>query len=321
MLQYLIVLLDNTSTSFCHYRIPMSWESRLIPLNDLKKGIQFAMKENLMIQFVYPESRLPSSYYDVINSIDHIDIKPYIDMQETNTDVLVFNEMPLNLPKNVVYPNAIFRLTLQEFYDFPEYLAKEVFQSVKRMNFVIRDIDPIQAIDFKRYKRKLRDLAELVEREYIEGNSPQWNILTDRLYLSNMNNCEAGNFSITLAPNGRFYICPAFYYENMDEDVGDVYTGLSIPNPQLYKLEYAPICKHCDAWQCKRCIWMNREKTMEVNTPSHEQCVMSHLERNASREILHNLHRYGDYFPKTEIKEINYLDPFENKEQWQQENL
>lgn len=321
MLQYLIILLDDTATSFCHYSIPKHRGKRLIALDDLKKGIRFAMMENLMIQFVYPEGKLPKAYYDAINSIDHIDIKPYIDTEQTDADVLVFNELPLNLPENQSLPNTIFRLTLQEFYDFPRYLAKEVFQSVKRLNIVIRDIDPIQAVDFGRYDRKLKKMAEWVEEEYIAGHTLQWNILTDRMMLSEMNNCGAGDNTITLAPNGKFYICPAFYYESMDDFVGDVHTGLKIPNSQLYKLNYAPICRHCDAWQCKRCVWMNRQKTMEVNTPGHDQCVAAHLERNASRMLLNSIRKHGEFLQDKEIKEIDYLDPFENKEQWQQENL
>lgn len=56
--------------------------------------------------------------------------------------------------------------------------------------------------------------------------------------------------------------------------------------------------------------------TGEVNTPSHEQCVTSHLERNASRKLFYNLRKYGEFMNGTEIKEIDYLDPFENREQW-----
>ena len=51
MLQYLVILLDDTSVSYCHYRNPKT-ERRFISLNDLKAGILFAMKQNLMIQFV-----------------------------------------------------------------------------------------------------------------------------------------------------------------------------------------------------------------------------------------------------------------------------
>ena len=89
-----------------------------------------------------------------------------------------------------------------------------------------------------------------------------------------------------------------------------------IKNKQLYRLDHAPICRHCDAWQCKRCIWLNRKTTLEVNTPSHEQCVVAHLERNASRELLENIRKHGMFLPETEIKEIDYLDPFDKRDEW-----
>lgn len=318
MLQYLIILLNESSTSFCHYKVPKN--DRWIELDDLKLGIRFAMMENLMIQFVYPEKDLPRGYAEIINSIDHIDIKPFNDEGRIDSDVVVFNELPINLLKKE-YPTLIFRLSPQEFFDMPNYLVKQVCQSTKRVNVVIRDIDPILAWDLDRYKDKLEEISTIVEQDYISGSTTQWNILTDRMMLSEMKNCGAGDTTITLAPNGKFYICPAFYYDEMEDSVGDVHTGLAIPNQHLYKLEYAPICKHCDAYQCKRCIWLNRRMTGEVNTPSQEQCFTSHIERNASRELLYSIRKHGEFMNGTDIKEIDYLDPFENREQWQQKNL
>jgi len=317
MLQYLIILLNESSTSFCHYKVPKN--NRWIDLDDLKLGIRFAMMENLMIQFIYPEEDLPRGYAEIINSIDHVEIKSFKDVGKTDADVVVFNELPLNLSESN-YPTIIFRLTSQEFFDIPNYLVMQVCQSTKRINIVIRDIDPILAWDFDRYKEKLEEISTIVEQEYISGSTTQWNILTDRMMLSEMKNCGAGETTITLAPNGKFYICPAFYYDEMEDSVGDIRIGLNILNQHLYKLEYAPICRHCDAYQCKRCIWLNRRMTGEVNTPSKEQCVTSHIERNASRKLLYSIREHGEFMIGTEIKKIEYLDPFENREQWQQEN-
>ena len=320
MLQYLVILLDETSTSYCHYRIPKKKGQKLIDIEILKRGIRFAMMENLMIQFVYPQNELPPKYLDVINSIDHINICPYVRKKEIKSDVVVFNEIPLNLLE-YKYPTTIFRLTPQEFFDFPFYLAKEIFQKVDRLNIVIREIDPIQFWDLDRYKKKVEEIAVWVEQEYIKGNTPQWNLLTDRMMLSKMNNCGAGDSTITLAPDGNFYACPAFYYEMNNASIGDLNNGLNIPNQHLYKLDYAPICQHCDAYQCKRCVWLNKKKTLEVNTPSHEQCVASHIERNASRELLLKICKHNEFLSNTEINEIDYLDPFNNIDKWQQENL
>ena len=315
MLQYLIILLDDRSTSFCHYDVPNDRNKRLIDLNDLKQGIKFAMMENLMIQFVYPDFELPRQHKEVINSIDHIDIRPLAEKLEKKADVVVLNGLPLNLLEES-YPTSIFRVSPQEFFDFPPYLVKQICRSINRVNIVISSIDPILAWDLKQYETKLVELSDIIEQEYINGSTSQWNILTDRIFLSQMNNCDAGNKTITLAPNGKFYICPAFYYDNMEDSVGNVYNGLYIPNQHLYRLQYAPICRHCDAYQCKRCVWLNRRRTLEINTPSHEQCVAAHLERNVSRLFLHNLQRDGEFMPDKEINEIDYLDPFNNKDKW-----
>jgi CXXX repeat peptide maturase len=297
--------------------VPKDRGKRLIDIDDLKRGIRHAMMENLMIQFIYPKEKLPSGYIEVLNSIDHIDIRPYTEDETVDSEVAVFNELPLNL-LGEKYPKTVFRLTPQEFFDFPYYLAKEVFQKVERLNIVIRDIDPILAWNLERYKKKVNMMAGWIKQEYLKGNSPQWNLLTDRMMLSKMNNCDAGVTSITLAPNGKFYICPAFYYENEADSIGDLEHGLDIKNKQLYRLDHAPICSHCDAWQCKRCVWLNRKTTVEVNTPSHEQCVVSHLERNASRELLSNIRKHGTFLPEQdEIKEIDYLDPFDKRNEWQ----
>lgn len=320
MLQYIIILLDDNSTSFCHYDIPQNRKNNLIDIDVLKKGIRFAMKNNLRIQFVYPEEDIPKSYVDIINSTNHINIKPYISTQKDETDVLVFNEPPFDFIKGK-HNIATFRLTLQEFLNLQDSLISLVCKTVKRINVVIRGKDFSRNFDFVKYQTKLEHLSELIEKEYLAGNFTQWNILTDKMMLSEMNNCGAGDTSITLAPNGKFYICPAFYYDDIEDTVGDIQNGLNIPNQQLYKLKYSPICLHCDAYQCKRCVWLNRRMTLEVNTPSHEQCVSSHIERNASRKLLNNIRRYGDFLKDTIINEIDYLDPFEKVNQWKQENL
>ncbi len=309
MLQYLIILLDDTSTPFCHYE-NLKTERRLMPIDTLKQGIRFGMMENLMIQFVYPDYELPVEYAEAIESIDYSKIK----LVPNGADVLVLNGV--RELENVDVP-LVLRVSKQELLANEERIAN-MLGKTPRLNIVLTDVETFKDEDFDTYKVVLGRLAEVVKSMYIEGKSPQLNLLTDRMMLKQMNNCGAGDMNITLAPNGKFYICPAFYYENEADSIGDLEHGLDIKNKQLFKLAYAPICRHCDAWQCKRCVWLNRKTTLEVNTPSHEQCVVAHLERNASRELLLNIRKYGTFLPEQEeIKEIDYLDPFDKRDTWQ----
>lgn len=289
-------------------------------LETLKAAIIYAMKENLNIQFVYPSYELPSGYQEVINSIDHTDIKPA--GMGVEAEVVVFEGwkqvISYSYKQGVSY---VVRTDRQSLYSHVDTLCA-LLNTVERLNVVLTDIEEFAAEDFHSYANVLHALAIEVEKLYVAGKSVQLNLLTDRMMLDKMNNCGAGDTTITLAPDGKFYVCPAFYLTN-EEDVigklngslGDLSQGLEVKNPQLYKLDHAPLCRGCDACQCKRCIWLNRKTTYEVNTPSHEQCVVAHLERNASRDLLNAIRKHGRFLPEREdIKEITYLDPFDVKE-------
>lgn len=321
MLKYLVILLDDTSVSYCHYENKKT-EHKLISLEDLKDGIFYAMKENLSIQFVYPDYELPEEYKTVIDTIDHSSVMPYA--KGVKADVLVLDAID-ELDNVEWQQDTAYVLRVDKSKLFASYQnIVSALPKIMRLNVVSTDVESFTDADFNCYRQVLSKLRAEVLSAYIAGNNVQLNLLTDRIMLNVMNNCNAGVENITLAPNGRFYICPGFYLADDDEDyglgkakfsVGDLKNGLEIKNPQLYKLEYAPICRNCDAYQCKRCVWLNRKTTYEVNTPSHEQCVMAHLERNASRDLLNNIRKYGEYLPHIEIKEIKYLDPFDIRKQ------
>lgn len=314
MLQYLVILLDDTSVAYCHAANPLK-ERNLIPLETLKKAILFGMKENLMIQYVYPEYELPEEYNEVIESIDHIKI---------GREVAVYNEVPSAIDAD----NAVLRLSVAEFIA-TQYDIAALLPQAKRLNICLTDIDLFEDEQIEDYRKALATLNAVLLNQFKSDKQPQVNILTDRLQLTEMHNCGAGDSNITLAPNGSFYLCPAFYYDekmgisnrlnhhkpSFERSVGDLENGLQIPNPQLLKLDHAPLCRICDAYHCNRCIWLNQKLTWDNNTPSHQQCVLAHLERNAARDLQTKLIELGINAGE-EINEITYLDPFDVREQF-----
>jgi CXXX repeat peptide maturase len=330
MLQYLVILLDDTSVAYCHADNPLK-ERNLIPLETLKKAILFGMKQNLMIQYVFPDYALPKEYAEVIESIDNVKIypvgcKPVTGIEDGNdADVEVANA----IPNKVETKNLVLRLVFSEMLAKKDEIAK-LFASGARINLCITDVEKFTDEQIETYKQVLKEWNAALLNLYKQGQSPQFNLLTDRMLLEKMHNCDAGVSNITLAPNGKFYLCPAFYYDEQtkvdnqlnhhqptsDNAVGDLEKGLDIPNPQLLQLDHAPLCRNCDAYQCRRCIWLNRKLTWDLNTPSRQQCVMSHLERNASRDLLNDIRKIGEFMPNIDIKEINYLDPFEVRKEF-----
>ncbi|MBO6187913.1 MAG: CXXX repeat peptide maturase [Prevotella sp.] len=312
MLKYIVILLSDESTSFCHYDTQVNRKG-LIPIETLRQGIRFGMMENLMIQFVYPQEILPKEYAEAINMIDHSVIAPAGCPVEA--DVVVFNDWnAFGCFRYTGEGTFVVRTTLEQLLAHSEQVTWSLAR-VTRLNIVLTDIAEMKDSDFDFYKGFLEKLSNGITAEYQRGHHVQCNLLTDRIQLKEMNNCNAGTESITLAPDGHFYICPAFYYDGA-KPVGSLSEGLDIRNPQLYRLDHAPLCRICDAYQCKRCVWLNQKTTLEVNTPSHEQCVIAHLERNQSRALMHELWNYGLCQEEMDIKEICYLDPFDVKQEW-----
>ena len=308
-MQYLVILLDDMSVSYCHCDNPCK-ERRLISLDDLRAGILYAMKENLMIQFVYPNYPLPQEYLDVIETIDHHNIKP---AGLDGADVSVLDSIDA-IPEQVSGV-AVLRIGKKQLFESEKALTA-FMRKVQRLNVVITDLETFSKEDLQHYDTLLENLANVLKEEYLKGNTPQLNLLTDRMMLDHPNHCNAGVENITLAPNGRFYLCPAFYYSDAEESVGDLKRGLDIKNQQLLRLDHAPLCRHCDAYHCRRCVWLNRKTTYEVNTPSHEQCVVAHTERGAARQLLAAIREQAVFMPEIDIKEINYTDPFDVRKEW-----
>ena len=315
MLKYLIIQLADDSVSYCHYENSAN-DEQFISTENLKAAIRFGMVENLNIQFVYPKRALPNGYAEIIESIDHTKIMPCDAPSSEWADIIVCNNIAeienCKLQKAQI---VILRMSRKDInkvvhvYD----IAKD---KCTRLNIVITDTDQFSETEFDEYKLLLAQLGDKVQTDVIAGNYMQLNLLTDRLALKAMNNCNAGDEVVTLMPNGRFYPCAGFYYDNADEDFGDLTRGVQIKNRQLFKLGYAPICRHCDAYNCRRCVWLNRRTTLEVNTPSHEQCVVSHLERNESARILKDIRQEYDFASEATIPEIDYLDPFDKRKEW-----
>lgn len=309
MLQYLVVLLDDVAASYCHYstsNIP-----KAMPLKILKAGILFAMKENLSVQYVFPDHPLPLDIAAEIDSIDNSKFFSSNNSKKKDGDVIVCNSIEEFKRENLSMDFAyIIRTDKKTFFRSYEIIT-DILPIPQRLNIVILDVNSFTDNDFIIYEKILCDFKDKIIQGFKKGISSQVNLLNDRLLLEAMNNCDAGWKNITLAPNGKFYICPAFYYENKEDSIGDIEHGLDIKNAQLYRLDHAPLCRNCDAYQCKRCIWLNRRTTLEVNTPSHEQCVIAHIERNVSRQLLIESHSLGILLDKN-IQEINYLDPFDN---------
>lgn len=296
-MQYLIILYDSAAPSFCYYPSPAKGEK--MSLETLRKAVLFAHKEGLAVNVLTGAEPLPEDAKAVLDGIVHNIIAPWDYPHDNVNNVWVASLSPEFTASNLSLSSdrdLILRVPREELASL--VLAVRSLQGrCRRVNLQMLDQNRYTEEDFKTYEGQLAGLSEIVLASGMEIN-----VITDRLALTGMNSCGAGDSMITVAPDGKLYVCPGFYYDGQPA-CGDVETGLDLPNARLYKLEYAPICRRCDAWQCRRCVWMNRRATGEVNTPSRGQCVAAHKERHAS--VLLSLKGSAP------LEDVPYEDPLE----------
>ena len=275
----IIVLMATDATSFC-IRSNRNKESGLIPLPDLQRIVNEAKQEGWQLQFVYPSYLLPTEYMDIIDSIQHKDLTPIT--SSFAGDAVVINgweEIALCQRPVSIY---VLRTSLSDFYLNVKQI-NNILNLTGRLEIVFHDEESFSEKDNKLYRDSLTELVKIVIKCWSGGHKVQVNIVTDRLQLNKMANCNAGCQSVTLAPNGKYYICPSFYYTNEDDNCGDLEHGMNIKNPLLYKLNHSPLCTSCKAYHCNRCVFLNKQKTLEVNIPSFEQCNKAELEIEATK--------------------------------------
>lgn len=308
MLQYLVILLDDISVSYCHATNPLTSKNR-IPYNVLHDAIFWGMRHNLMIQYVMPPYELPDEYCRLMETIDNVKI---------GEDVEVYQ----GIPNNVSSSTVVLSISIDDMIENAHMIGR-LLKQVKRLTVNFTDIQQFRDDKINQYESALQILMDVIVSEISEGNKRELNLLTDRISLTKMSNCNAGVTNITVAPNGKFYLCPAFYYDEMlkidtglnynnpvyDRSIGNLKQGLDIKNSHLLQLKNCPLCQLCDSYQCNRCLWLNQKITQEINTPGHEQCILSHIERNVSRKLSAKMRDLGYEAPI--IPEINYLDPFD----------
>jgi CXXX repeat peptide maturase len=313
-LQQLIVLTDAAAVSFCHYRnrgARPTAASRM-PLRRLSRVVALANKRKLQLQFVLGAEPLPAAHERQIDQAPHVKIAPLALARRYRDAVIVLDGNDLARPDAIRQArarNLIVRLEKSQISHAADLLIPYL-NAARRINVVPLDVEQYGHADVEEYRRQLQALETPVAAACAAGDAAELNVLSDRLSLGRMNNCGAGVHHLTCAPDGQLYICPGFCYGDKSAAVGNVEEGFEIRNAQLLGLDHAPICRTCDAFHCKRCVYLNAKATRELNTPSWQQCVLAHHERNASRSLRDALARLGvDVSRLMTPPELPYLDP------------
>ena len=304
--KFLQILLSDDVTPHCSYR-NFHGSKLEMSKNILYEGLAFAEKNNMTPVFLGNPSRLG---YNAGNSI------VFADPGQANggAAIIIYDNEAEDMVRSS--DNCILLVNKSNISNICFFIRK-LCANTGRINLILEETEKWEESDLDLYKSQLDELADIISNAHLQGKAFELNILNDIMGTKNHLGCDAGVDSFTLAPNGRLYNCPAFYFNDPDDSIGSLEKGFSIKNARLYELKNQPICKECDAYHCIRCKFLNKKITGQINVPSKIQCIISHLERNKARELQQILKKETSLAFFNNIKETEYLDPLEkiaNKE-------
>jgi CXXX repeat peptide maturase len=310
------VVLSNKSSSFCHYKVRDNEEIEFIDIKLLKKIVDYAIERNLSLNFLYPEEKIPYNVDALINKCVHTKTIPISNWNnEGKADLILTSEDVDNIENiaNKDGANITLRISVNQINGLSS-IVDSILKKMDKVKIVFADIEKFVIDCISSYEKELGDIVGILTGYFRNGVSKEVNIITDRMSLKAMKNCMAGIEHFTAGLDGNFYICPAFYHESEmfhNPKIGSIEDEINIPENYLLKLEKSPICKLCDAYHCKRCFFLNKKMTEEINIPSEEQCVISHIERKATIKLMDELNNENGMLKCTsKIEELDYYDPF-----------
>lgn len=308
---FLYFILSSDCVNFCDF--PQSSSKVFMEPESLIKGLEYAFRNFYQPVFVHSDDSeqwlkelLCSEQYGEMLEHElkrHIirHIKKY-DGGKGRKNVLYVFDDEIAEPVIDLQNPIILNIDAQGIGELADKVQK-LLPFTSRININLQNVD--YSFDLKKYEEQLQKMADILFEYLRKGKRKEIRQLTDRIFTKRMNNCFAGEKNLTLAPDGKFYFCPAFYFD-MDLNVDFE------KSKKLTMLSKAPICDHCDAYQCTRCIYKNYVGTDELNTPTKIQCMVSHLDREYSAKLLKKLQDEKlECYAKFYIPFLDFKDPLE----------
>ena len=303
----LIFLLSDDYVSFCQ-NSNNEYETQIMDDKDIINGLNYAYNNFYKPIFVHSQNKF---LFDMIPEYQNHQILHILPAKfykqafsKLNDFVLVFTKEDINLDVGKL-SNAILNIEQENINELCKNVI-HILEKSDRVNINILNLN--KNFDFEVYEKQLLELKDYLLTLWKEERCfKELNVITDLSFIGEHNNCQAGSKTITYAPNGKLYICPAFYSKNKQDAIGDVFVGpIENKNKHLFTLDYQPICNICDAYQCTSCAFLNRNSTNEVNVPPSYQCKKGLIEREISRQ-------YNEESSPTKkgIEKLDYVDPIE----------
>lgn len=305
-LKYVNFITSDNITPHCGYQATEKGYDEM-PGDVLEKGIRFCKENNLVPMF------LGKCNHNLCEDKDHFfELLSANEQHPQNNFISIFDNCIDSAGEGSdVTILLVDKEHIGDIFSFCAGLSKYKV----RTNLFIQDLQNWGEDDIAEYDAQIVLLRELIEGCINEGRNYHINILSDFVYLQKPRDCGAGTTSVALAPNGKFYICPAFYFESEDNYIGNLTEGIKSIDKKFRLRSLSPICSYCDISNCSRCLYLNKKLTNELHIPPKVLCRINSIHRREAEKLkgfmagkgllpLDNKDRTEDPFDRIYMKKV-----------------
>ncbi len=279
--KYLIIYTDSNASPHCGYfnTSNMNNEKTSDHMSEetIEKALAFADSNMMTPVFV---GAVPEKYSNYTKMIDALKATT------GNNVIAIFDNHCDSNQKFKICNLLVSSKSLSKMFD----MVKKIFENNEphRVNIILQDIWNIKDSDVQVYKMQLQKISDFIlnsDRHIVVNLLNGFNAFNDKPY-----GCECGTNTFTVAPNGKLYTCPAFYFEDKDYFcVGDLDNGFSFDDAREFKIESSKKCNACKNLSCNRCVYINKKMTNEFRVSPEIQCELSSITQKIADDLKEKL--------------------------------
>lgn len=277
--KFLQIITSDNITSTCNYNKPNDYKVNYKEEINIDKAIDFAEKNGFKPVILGDVSNNENlkGYTNITdsksNSYDFIKVYEINNINENNNDNIIIN---INRDNIGEICNSI----------------KSAIGSLNflRVNLMFNDLENWTNNDVELYANQLDDTINLIVEENEKGVNIEINVLSNiNFETDNVLGCGAGIDLFALAPNKKIYLCPAFYFNNKDMHIGDIYTGIDHERISLFKKNLNLLCNGDKIGSSKKCIYCNQKQTSELYISSDIQRYITEVEIEKAKILVNKI--------------------------------
>lgn len=264
--KYLYFIMSDNFTSHCMY-FSDSKSLDIMPKDVFRSGLEYAHKNSMIPVFLGdPGTLLPAHETRKLHLLIAKPDEEYIPKSAVEKYIPVLDMS--NYEIRTAAEICIFMINQEDILKL-ETVLLNLSEQYARINIIKEALEDWTQESVATYQTVLE---KIYNNRVLRGTSIN---LFDNGTLPD--DCGAGISDFTLAPDGRFYICPGYYFGN-SQAIGDLYTGINDEELVVLKRDKSPQCKICLINSCNRCSLNSMQKTKMMNLPSTIFCEIANIE-------------------------------------------